>query len=145
MLLPLQYIRLIISSVFYIPLYLQNVLGSSPILSAALLLPLVLTQVFTTTISGFVVKWTDRTASSFYFGFVLWFAGQAAQLCFDIHTSYATIVGVLFAQGCGIGATLQSTLVLAQASGPSPDRAVVTGARNFARTVSWRSPAKRFG
>ncbi|WVF66413.1 hypothetical protein IAT40_001153 [Kwoniella sp. CBS 6097] len=120
--------------IYFVPLYLQNVLGYSPILSAALLLPLVLGQVLTTVIAGYVVKYTNRTWLSFFFGFLLWAAGQGAQLCFSTDTTEGVIIGCLILQGFGIGATIQSTLVLAQASGPSSDRAVVTGVRNFART-----------
>ncbi|WWC94377.1 hypothetical protein V866_001219 [Kwoniella sp. B9012] len=120
--------------IYFVPLYLQNVKGDSPILSAALLLPLVLGQVLTTTISGFAVKWTNRTWPSFVVGFILWTAGQGAQLCFEKETTNGVIIGCLILQGFGIGSTIQSTLVLAQASGPSSDRAVVTGVRNFART-----------
>ncbi|GAA5994953.1 uncharacterized protein JCM10292_004450 [Rhodotorula paludigena] len=122
-------------NIYQVPLYLQNVRGHSEIMSAALLLPLVLVQCFTTTLSGYVLKWTNRTKASFFVGFVFWFAGQAGQICFDRDTSIGVIVGVLLVQGMGIGATLQSTLVLAQVSGPSEDRAVVTGARNFARSL----------
>ncbi|KAK4705325.1 hypothetical protein P7C70_g880, partial [Phenoliferia sp. Uapishka_3] len=140
-------------NIFYFPLYAQNVLGMGAIKSAAVLLPLVLGQTFTTTISGFWVKRTGHTKSSFVLGFAMWFAGQAAQLCFKRTTSIGVLVGVLLIQGLGAGATLQSSkakfvgvvlihcssfvpsaLVLAQASGTSADRAVVTGARNFART-----------
>ncbi|KAK8870131.1 hypothetical protein IAR55_000701 [Kwoniella newhampshirensis] len=120
--------------IYFTPLYLQNVRGHTPIMSAALLLPLVLAQVPTTSISGFVVKYTNRTWASFFVGFVLWVAGQGGQLCFDRTTSNGVIVGCLLLQGLGIGSTIQSTLVLAQASGPSADRAAVTGVRNFART-----------
>ncbi|KPV78444.1 uncharacterized protein RHOBADRAFT_50911 [Rhodotorula graminis WP1] len=122
-------------NIYMVPLYLQNVLGASAIKSAALLLPLVLVQTFTTTLSGYVLKWTNRTRASFFVGFVLWCAGQAGQVAFSRTTSVGVIVGVLLVQGLGIGATLQSTLVLIQVSGPSEDRAVVTGARNFVRSL----------
>ncbi|GAA5911846.1 hypothetical protein JCM8208_002458 [Rhodotorula glutinis] len=122
-------------NIYMVPLYLQNVLGASEIKSAALLLPLVLVQTFTTTLSGYVLKWTNRTRASFFVGFILWCAGQAGQVAFSRTTSVGVIVGVLLIQGLGIGATLQSTLVLIQVSGPSEDRAVVTGARNFVRSL----------
>nr|XP_031860302.1 uncharacterized protein CI109_004186 [Kwoniella shandongensis]KAA5527374.1 hypothetical protein CI109_004186 [Kwoniella shandongensis] len=64
--------------IYFTPLYLQNVRGHSAIMSAALLLPLVLAQVPTTSISGFVVKYTNRTWASFFVGFVFWAAGQGA-------------------------------------------------------------------
>jgi hypothetical protein len=114
------------------------------ITSAALLLPLVLTQVFTTMISGYMIKWTGRARTSFSVGFVLWAAGQGAQICFDEDTTLGVLIGCLLLQGLGIGATIQSSesawlglgivanasaLVLAQASGPALDRAAVTGVR----------------
>ena len=95
--------------VFFTPLYFQNILGATPIMSAALLLPLVISQVLTTTISGFVVKYMNRTWASFTVGFVVWFAGQGAQLCFDQTTSRSVIIGVLLLQGLGIGSTIQSS------------------------------------
>lgn len=98
-----------LSVVFFTPLYFQNILGTTPIISAALLLPLVISQVLTTTISGFVVKYTNRTGASFTVGFVVWFAGQGAQLCFDQNTSRSVIIGVLLLQGLGIGSTIQSS------------------------------------
>ncbi|GAA6032729.1 hypothetical protein JCM8097_000763 [Rhodosporidiobolus ruineniae] len=122
-------------NIYQIPLYLQNVQGKSEITSAAMLLPLVLTQTFTTTLTGYINKWTNHTRSSFAVGFFLWTAGVCAQLSFGTKTSTGVVVGVLLLQGLGIGATLQSTLVLLQISGPSEDRAVVTGARNFARSL----------
>ena len=79
------------------------------ITSAALLLPLVLSQVFTTLLSGYVIKWTNRARSSFLAGFVVWAAGQGAQICFDSDTALGVIVICLLLQGLGIGATIQSS------------------------------------
>ena len=132
-----------LTSVYFTPLYLQNVRQHSPVNSAAYLLPLVLTQVFTASASGYAIKYTNRTWASFTTGFVLWLAGQGAQLCFDMTTSTGVLVGCLLLQGLGVGATIQSSesdldrwyrrlpsaLVLAQASGPASDRAAVTGVR----------------
>lgn len=113
-------------------------------MSATLLLPLVISQVLTTAISGYVIKYTNRAWMSFFVGFVVWFAGQGAQLCFDQTTSKGVMVVILLLQGLGIGSTIQSStsghplprlrpyaiaLLLAQVSGPPEDRAVVTGVR----------------
>lgn len=84
-------------------------MGESPIMSATLLLPLVISQVLTTSISGYVVKYTNRTWMSFFVGFVVWFAGQGAQLSFDQATSKGVMVGILLLQGLGIGSTIQSS------------------------------------
>jgi hypothetical protein len=95
--------------VYFTPLYLQNVRGFGIIESAALLLPLVLSQVLTTVVSGYVIKWTGRARTSFLAGFVVWLAGQGAQLSFNRMTSRGVIVGCLLVQGLGIGATIQSS------------------------------------
>ena len=79
------------------------------ITSAALLLPLVLSQVFTTLLSGYAIKWSNRARPSFLAGFMIWAAGQGAQLCFDESTSIGVIVVCLLLQGLGIGATIQSS------------------------------------
>lgn len=88
--------------------YLQNVLGYSPLMSGVLILPLVLVQVFSTTLSGFIIEKMDRIQPSIIVGFALWLAGQAAQTVFDRNTSVGTIVGILLVQGLGVGATIQS-------------------------------------
>ncbi|KAH9487281.1 MFS transporter M2 [Psilocybe cubensis] len=118
---------------FFTPIYLQNVLGYSPIMSGVLILPLVLIQVFSTSAMGFITEKTDSLKPWIILGFSIWLVGQAAQTVFDRTTSVAKIVVILLIQGIGVGGTLQ-TLVLAQASAPPLDRAVVTGTRNFART-----------
>jgi hypothetical protein len=79
------------------------------ITSAALLLPLVLSQVFTTLLSGYAIKWTNRARPSFLAGFVVWAAGQGAQICFSETTPLGVIVVCLLLQGLGIGATIQSS------------------------------------
>lgn len=83
--------------------------GQSPILSAAVLLPLVLSQVVTTAISGYVIKYTGHAWWSFTLGFLVWLAGQGAQICFDEDTSLGVIILCLLLQGLGIGSTIQSS------------------------------------
>ena len=96
-------------AVYFTPLYLQNVRAFGIIESAALLLPLVLSQVVTTVVSGYVIKWTGHARTSFLIGFCAWLAGQGAQITFDRTTSKGVIVGCLLIQGLGIGSTIQSS------------------------------------
>jgi hypothetical protein len=60
-------------------------------------------------ISGYVIKWTGRARSSFLVGFLVWTAGQGAQISFGQATPIGIIIGCLLIQGLGIGATLQSS------------------------------------
>jgi EmrB/QacA subfamily drug resistance transporter len=95
-------------NLYMAPLYLQNVLGYSPIMAGVMMIPYLVGQIVTTTIAGFVVNATGTNKPGFTIGFLLWAAGQGAQICFGKSTSVGVVVGILLLQGLGIGATLQS-------------------------------------
>jgi hypothetical protein len=61
--------------------------------------------------------------------------GLGLQTTFLPDISTSMIIGYLIIEGVGIGLTFQTTLVAAQATSAKKDRAVVTGARNFFRTI----------
>jgi len=66
-------------------------------------------------------------------GYGCYLIGAGIQTTFGRNTSHAYIVGILILEGFGIGWTLQTALVAAQALAPSKDRAVITGIRNLFR------------
>ena len=68
-------------------------------------------------------------------GYGIYVVAAGVQTTFERNTSNAYIVGILFVEGFGIGWTMQTALVAAQAIAPPEDRAVVTGIRNFFRFV----------
>jgi MFS family permease len=59
--------------------------------------------------------------------------GAGLATTFHRDTSHAYIAGILIVEGFGVGWTLQTALVAAQALAPKPDRAVITGIRNLFR------------
>jgi hypothetical protein len=68
-----------------------------------------------------------------WLGYGIYFIGAGIQCTFGRTTSHGFIAGVLALEGFGIGWTLQTSLVAAQAIAPKPDRAVITGIRNLFR------------
>ena len=120
---------------FYLIYYYQTVLRLSIIASGLLLLPLILTQTATAAISGKIIQKTGRYNPCIWAGFLIWTIGLGLQLLFTQDVSVGTIIGILIFEGIGLGPTLQSTLVAAQANSHPRNRAVVTGARNFFRTL----------
>jgi MFS family permease len=95
-------------SLYITPIWLQSIGGLSSLMAGVVMLPLVISQVVTTTLTGFIVERTGHYKPSLVVGFVIWFAGQAAQLVFKQGTSIPTIIGILLLQGLGLGCTLQS-------------------------------------
>jgi fucose permease len=68
-------------------------------------------------------------------GYGIYVVAAGVQTTFTRNTSHAYIVGILFLEGFGIGWTMQTALVAAQAIAPPEDRAVITGIRNLFRFV----------
>ncbi|EUC47474.1 hypothetical protein COCMIDRAFT_24638 [Bipolaris oryzae ATCC 44560] len=120
---------------FYLPIYFQSVLRYSPLVSGALILPVVITTSLTSIASG---QYMNRVGSYMHCvlaGFALWTLGNGLTILFDRSTGLAVLIVVLILEGAGIGLVLQPTLVGMYANGRSEDRAVTTGLRNFIRTI----------
>ncbi|EAT89338.2 hypothetical protein SNOG_02607 [Parastagonospora nodorum SN15] len=120
---------------FYLPIYFQSILRYTPLVSGALILPVIITTSVTSIASG---QWMARIGSympCILVGFALWTLGSGLTLLFDRGTGLAVLVVVLIVEGAGIGLTLQPTLVGIYANSRTDDRAVATGLRNFLRTI----------
>ncbi|KAG9186872.1 hypothetical protein G6011_09980 [Alternaria panax] len=120
---------------FYLPIYFQSVLRYSPLVSGALILPVVITTSFTSIASGQYMNRVGSYMHCILLGFTLWTLGNGLTLLFDRDTSLAVLIVVLITEGAGIGLTLQPTLVGMYANNRAEDRAVTTGLRNFIRTI----------
>ncbi|EIN04453.1 MFS general substrate transporter [Punctularia strigosozonata HHB-11173 SS5] len=134
-------------NLYFLPIFFQSMLDMSAITSACYLLALLVVQTISSVTNGQITMRTGRIKPQIVTGFAFWLIGAGLETLFPriargygdggviwwIHRSY--IVGFLFIQGIGVGGTLQTTLVSAQAAAPPIDRAVVTGTRNFCRTL----------
>ncbi|KAM0269863.1 hypothetical protein ACHAQH_009614 [Verticillium albo-atrum] len=120
---------------FYLPIYFQSVLKNSPLVSGALILPIVITTSFGSILSGHVMGRTGRYMPCILVGFILWTLGAGLTLIFDRGTGLCALISILVVEGAGIGLTLQPTLVGMYANSRGEDRAVTTGLRNFIRTI----------
>ncbi|TGZ80667.1 MFS drug transporter [Ascodesmis nigricans] len=121
--------------VYYIPSFYQLAFGYSPIKAGTLLLPLVLVQTASSTLSGLMVTWTGRYKELILFGWVLWAVGLGLFSTINENTSLGKQVGYSMLTGFGIGHTLQPSLVAIQAGVARADMAVVTSTRNFVRNL----------
>ncbi|KAF2501591.1 major facilitator superfamily transporter [Lophium mytilinum] len=120
---------------FYLPIYFQSVLSFSPLESGALMLPLIILTSITSILSGQFMSRKGRYMPLVVTGFTVWTIGTGLKCAFSRSTRLWNIIVVLIVEGCGIGFTLQPTLVAILANSRAEDRAVSTGLRNFLRTV----------
>jgi hypothetical protein len=120
---------------FYLPIYFQSILRYSPLVSGALILPVIITTSFASIASGQYMARIGSYMPCVLVGFALWTLGNGLTLLFDRDTGLAVLIVVLIIEGAGIGLTLQPTLVGVYANSRTDDRAVATGLRNFLRTI----------
>ncbi|CEL58270.1 putative transporter C3H1,06c OS=Schizosaccharomyces pombe (strain 972 / ATCC 24843) GN=SPAC3H1.06c PE=3 SV=1 [Rhizoctonia solani AG-1 IB] len=122
-------------NLYFLPSYYTDARGFTPIQAGVYLLPLILIQTLSSSLCGQILVRTRNPKPVIVAGFSIWCIGAGLQSTFGTETSRAKICGYLILQGIGVGGTLQTTLVAAQASVGKEYRAVVTGARNFFRTL----------
>ncbi|KAF5016452.1 hypothetical protein F66182_11862 [Fusarium sp. NRRL 66182] len=122
-------------NLFYIPIYLQNVRGYSPILAGAIIMPMVGTQGIGSIISGLIISRTGHYNPVMITSQFLWMAGLIGQVFYTATTPLWVICFVGFFQGLGTGGCFQPSLVAILAHSRRADRAVLNSLRNFLRTL----------
>ncbi|KAL3712199.1 hypothetical protein TMatcc_000896 [Talaromyces marneffei ATCC 18224] len=105
------------ANLFYIPMYLQTVRGYSPILSGAIILPMVASHGVGSLVSGHIISKT----------------GHYGPLRANDHLFELCLVGGCV--GIGIGGAFQPGLVALLAHSRKADRAVTNSLRNFLRIL----------
>jgi hypothetical protein len=120
---------------FYLPLYFQSVLSYDALVAGALILAIIIPTSITSIISGQYMARIGSYMHCILAGFVLWTLGNGLTLYFDQNTGLGPMIAILIVEGCGIGFTLQPTLVGMYANSRNEDRAVTTGLRNYIRTI----------
>ncbi|KAI0123696.1 putative efflux pump antibiotic resistance protein [Xylariales sp. AK1849] len=122
-------------NLFVLPLYLQNVRGSSPAQAGVLILPMVITHGLTSGLTGIVISMFGHYKPIIVTGAVCWALASVEKMHFDQATPIWKIVVVGVFDGVGVGCSLQPVLVGIFAGSNTEDRAVLTGLRNFLRDL----------
>ncbi|OAL43129.1 MFS general substrate transporter [Pyrenochaeta sp. DS3sAY3a] len=120
--------------IYYIPSFYQLVYGYSAVKSAALLLPVTLTQTIFSTLSGLVVHNTGRYRECLLIGWAVWAVGLGLYSTIE-GPSFGKQIGYALLSGFGLGNTLQPSLIAVQAGVERKHMAIVTSFRNFIRNL----------
>ncbi|OKL59818.1 hypothetical protein UA08_04979 [Talaromyces atroroseus] len=122
-------------NLFYMPIYLENVRGYTPILAGAIIMPMVGTQGIGSIISGLIISRTGHYNHVMITSQFLWMAGLIGQIFYSATTPIWVVCFVGFFQGLGTGGCFQPSLVALLAHSRRADRAVLNSLRNFLRTM----------
>lgn len=99
------------STLYYLPIYYQEARGYSPIVAAALTVPMVVAQSISSIISGQYLSWRGRYGEIIWVGFFLWTLGVGLVVMFSRDTSPAVMAVVLAIQGMGVGCVFQPSKI----------------------------------
>ena len=122
-------------NLYYVPFYMQNVLGYSPMLSGALIIPLVANHGIGSIIGGRIIFLTGHYIPVIRTAQLLWLIGACLQISYNRHAQAWQILVFGFLQGMGVGATFQPSLVALLAHSKKADRAVANCFFMFIRAV----------
>ena len=98
------------ANLFYVPLYLQNVRGYGPIISGAVMVPMLASHGVGSIISGLIISRTGRYNLVIIPGNLVWTVGVSLQTLYTQTTPIYAVCLIGFLQGIGIGFAFQRKL-----------------------------------
>ncbi|MBX6371751.1 MAG: MFS transporter [Acidothermus sp.] len=122
-------------SVVFLPVYLQNVKGSSPTVSGLQLLPLMVGVLVTSIGSGRIITATGRYKIFPIVGMALVAVAFALLSFIKVGTSYLQLAGEIVLLGAGMGCIMQVLVLAIQNAVPYSDLGVATSSNAFFRSM----------
>jgi len=126
----------LVGGAYFLPLYLQGVLGASPLMSGVYLLPLTLSLSITNCISGLVVRRTGKYLTVMRAATCIMVLGFGLFIDLPQDYQWAKIIIYQIFAGIGIGPNFQCPLLAVQASSQQADHAAAASTFNFFNNLS---------
>lgn len=126
----------LIGGAYFLPLYLQGVLGATPLMSGVYLLPFTLSLSVTNICVGLIIRRTGKYLLIMRLGTCVMTLGFG--LCISLPQDYhwAKIITYQIVAGMGIGPNFQCPLLAVQASSKQGDHAAAASTFNFFNNLS---------
>jgi EmrB/QacA subfamily drug resistance transporter len=122
-------------AIFFLPVFVQGVIGNSATDSGAILVPMLLAMVISSIGSGQLISRTGRYKLPLLCGLALMGVGFYMLSTFDVHTTNQAMVAAMVLIGLGLGFTMQTYTLVVQNSVSRRDMAVATSATQLSRSI----------
>ncbi|HEY1456477.1 MAG TPA: MDR family MFS transporter [Candidatus Dormibacteraeota bacterium] len=122
-------------AIFFLPVFVQGVIGNSVTNSGAILVPMLVAMIFTSIGSGQVISRTGHYKVLLLVSLAVMGAGYLMLSTFDIHTTNQSAIEAMVLIGLGLGVTMQTYTLVVQNSVGRADMAVATSATQLARSI----------
>jgi EmrB/QacA subfamily drug resistance transporter len=122
-------------AIFFLPIFVQGVIGNSVTNSGAILVPMLVAMVVTSIGSGQLISRTGRYKIPLLVGLAAMGAGFYMLSTFDVNTTNETAIEAMVLIGLGLGVTMQTYTLVVQNSVSQSDMAVATSATQLSRSI----------
>lgn len=122
-------------AIFYLPVFLQAVLGHNATASGALLIPMSLAMIGMSILSGLVISWTGRYKPVTILGLLLMGAGYYLLTLLGTGTTNQDLLVNMVVLGVGVGASMQTYTLIVQNSVSRQDLGIATATTQLFRSI----------
>jgi EmrB/QacA subfamily drug resistance transporter len=122
-------------TIFFLPVFVQGVIGNSVTSSGAILVPLLVAMIVTSIGSGQIISRTGRYKMPLIIGMVLMLAGYVLLSLLDVNSTNQQVVVAMIVIGLGLGTSMQTYTLVVQNSVSRKDMAVATSATQLSRSI----------
>jgi hypothetical protein len=124
-----------LSGSYYLPLYLQAVLGATPLMSGVYILPWVMSLSLVSAATGVVIKKTGKYLPCIIFGMAVMTLGFGLFVDLEPRANWTKIIIYQLVAGIGVGPNFQAPLIALQTTVQPRDMASATGTFAFVRQL----------
>ncbi len=122
-------------AIFFLPVFVQGVIGNSVTNSGAILVPMLVAMIVTSIGSGQFISRTVRYKIPLIIGMVVMGAGYFLLSQLDVHATNQQVVIAMILIGLGLGVSMQTYTLVVQNSVSRQDMAVATSATQLSRSI----------
>lgn len=122
-------------AIYFIPVFVQGVLGNNATNSGAILVPMLLAMVVTSVLNGQLITWTGRYKPQVLVGLAAMGLGFYLLTQMDAHTDNGTVIRNMILIGLGLGVAMQTFVLIVQNAVSRADMGVATAATQLFRSV----------
>jgi EmrB/QacA subfamily drug resistance transporter len=122
-------------AIFFLPVFVQGVIGNSATSSGAILVPMLVAMIVTSVGSGQIISRTGRYKMPLVIGAMLMAAGYVILGTMDVNTTNEQVIVAMVLIGLGLGTAMQTYTLVVQNSVSRQDMAVATSTTQLSRSI----------
>src|SRR6266542_3602731 len=122
-------------AIFFLPVFVQGVVGNSVTNSGAILVPMLVAMIVTSILGGQLISRTGRYKVLLLAGLVVMGAGYFMLSTFTVSTTNQAVIVAMILLGLGLGVSMQTYVLIVQNSVSRQEMAVATSATQLSRSI----------